>query len=206
MNSPPVISNFESSCATYDANAHIQTIAANWLLDLLAELQERIPPGDALELGCGTGVFSSSLLSVCRGRRITFSDASERLLETCRTRIGMAQRSTDTSFERLDINALPEQHGRLALIASSFVLQWADNFEVCLETLSNWLVPGGYLFFSVPTNESFSEWQRICTLYNLKYTANHLPNEEQIIRAARRSGLSSRILTNSHTIRYKDAR
>src|SRR5262249_10872115 len=148
---------------------------------MLADLEPSLPDGDILEIGCGTGLFSTTLLSLCADRHIVFSDASENLLSACRDRVGEDIRKrigseprkfapVQVSFEPIDVELNDDVDWLLnqppfALIAGSFMLQWVSDLDACLDALTQMLMPGGYLLFSVPGAQSFPEWKRICNMY-----------------------------------------
>lgn len=211
-----IIGNFTTARSTYDSNATIQTVAASYLEELLSEISPTLPEGDVLEIGCGTGLFSTTLLSHCSDRHIVFSDASEKLLSSCRDRVGEEIRKqlgvnlkgfapVQVSFETIDVEQLSAEPA-FALVASSFMLQWISDLESCLDRLAQTLVPGGYLLFSVPSSQSFPEWKRICKLYDFEYSANALPDRASFEDTAHRLGLKSNIVTCSHTLKFNSAR
>lgn len=249
MGNSAVVSNFTNSHLTYDGNATIQAIAASHLSDALSEITSNLPDGDVLELGCGTGLFSLSLIRALSDRRIVLTDASRELLEICRRKTerevacdttygttSMSTRLTSTkslSFECLEVAQLignfaeafdlskTSQHSpaqpppvarllsnerRIALIASSFMFQWVDNLDACLNQLSALLQPGGCLLFSVPSSQSFSEWKQVCELHNLAFTGNRLPEEGHFRRAAQRLDLECKLSSATTTVHYDDAR
>src|SRR5262245_43738136 len=80
---------FSRHVASYDMNAGLQAHAAGYSAELLAKLKEKsaIPDGEILEVGCGTGLFTSKLVKLFPEHKITCCDLSNEMLAACRLRL-----------------------------------------------------------------------------------------------------------------------
>lgn len=167
-----VADRFSKAAQTYDDYADVQERAAALLAEELHLVSPHLPPGPVLELGCGTGFFSQHLLGQLSQRKIVLSDIAPDMVKVCRSRI----QSPNVKFAVLDAETSKHWTPQFALIASAFGAQWFKDLSTTFDGIYNALRPGGCFIFSVPTNESFSEWKKLCSDENLIYTGNHLPN------------------------------
>ena len=170
-----VADKFGKAAQTYNDFADVQARAALLLAEDLQRISPRVPSGPILELGCGTGFFSQHLVEHLSQRKILLSDISPDMVKVCRSRI----QSPHVKFAVLDAETSTHWTQQFALIASAFGAQWFSDLGTTFDGIYNSLLPGGYFVFSVPTNESFSEWKALCSGENLTYTGNHLPNESK---------------------------
>jgi len=132
--------------------------------------------GPILEIGCGTGSFTVHLIELFADRQIIVSDLSQHMLEKCKRRVqkcfGAIPKTVHFSvidgetFEDLD---------KFAIIVSSFTLQWLLNLENALTSLLRSIKHGGKFFFSIPSDQSFPEWKRLCHEADVPFTGNPLP-------------------------------
>lgn len=134
---------FHRKALSYDAHAFVQRDAAEWLAQWLPEEPH---PGNCLELGAGTGLFTSHLQG--RFTQIEISDASSEMLEVCNSRVpGLRQRARDAWLPQAD----PQSWD---CVVSSSLLQWAPEPSVCLGHWKQLLRPNGRVlagFFTAPS-------------------------------------------------------
>ncbi len=168
-----VANKFGQAAQTYNENADVQERAALFLAEGLKRVAPHVPPGPILEIGCGTGLFSRHLVEQFSQRKILLSDISPEMVRSCKAHID----SQNLKFAVLDAETSPHWGQQFALIASAFGAQWFKDLSTTFDGIYNSLLPGGCFIFSVPTNESFSEWKSLCSHSHLKYTGNNLPNE-----------------------------
>ncbi len=166
---------FGKAAQTYNDYADVQDRAALLLADDLRRIAALIPPGPILEIGCGTGLFSQHLAQQLSHRKILLSDIAPDMVRACRERI----QSPDVKFAVLDAETCVHWSQKFSLIASAFSAQWFKDVGTTFDGIFESLQPGGYFLFSVPTNESFAEWKKLCSSESLNYTGNHLPNEHK---------------------------
>ena len=112
--------------------------------DLLLEYARLAPGHDALELGCGTGIFLEKLAA--SGARILGLDLSADLLQRARARLaGLA----NVRLARGNAEQLPCSPGRLDAVYGSSVLHHLD-LDAALAEAFRALRPGGRVAFAEP--------------------------------------------------------
>jgi SAM-dependent methyltransferase len=127
---------FDQVAAEYDRH---RPAYPEHLVDLACEVAGLGRGGQVLEIGCGTGQLTRSLLG--RGLRVTAIEPGARLA-------GFAQQRLDGSGELEFVNArledarLPHAHFRAVFSASA--IHWVDP-DVGWRRVANALVPGGTL-------------------------------------------------------------
>jgi SAM-dependent methyltransferase len=104
------------------------------------------PPGDVLELGCGTGELAARLSRA--GYRVTACDIAPNMLARARQNFA----PLPVRWEQLapDSPALPAADGSLDAVISSSVFEYLDNPEASLREAARALRPGGVALISVP--------------------------------------------------------
>ncbi len=196
-----IAKSFDKAAATYEAGADIQRQAATLLASRLSAIVDQIPAGPALELGCGTGLFTAEILKYCADRDLTISDISPRMLRECRERIKHPVRLAVIDGDRTD----RLEAARFALIASAFSAQWFTDIRTAFDGIANALAPGGYFLFSFPTAASFPEWKTICERTGIPFTGNNLPTAASIHNYCLKRGLSSNLHATQIRLHYPTA-
>lgn len=111
-------------------------------LDLLAAVPD-LPPGDLVDLGCGTGVMGEALKARFPGRRLHGVDASPAMLEKARASGHYA------TLAQGDIAGWrPETPP--ALLYSNAALHWLPDHPTLFPGLAGLLPPGGILAVQMP--------------------------------------------------------
>lgn len=174
--------NFSKSAFNYHNNADIQQKVANGLMASLLPWKDTLPHGAILEVGCGTGFLSEQLIKEFNNREIILTDFSDGMLNFCEVRLKDENLlSSSVEFQNLDVNELTETKEKYSLIVSNFAPQWFKDTSMGLGKLSEMLVPGGLLLCTFPGNHSFSEWYTCCLELGLPFTANNLPDVEEVV-------------------------
>jgi Methylase involved in ubiquinone/menaquinone biosynthesis len=151
MNAPPLAKQaaFNRKALSYDAHAFVQRDAAEWLAEWLPQDTH---PGRCLELGAGTGLFTSHLQG--HFQHLEISDVSPEMLEVCNQRVpGIHQRARDAWAEPSDPKCWD-------FLASSSLLQWAPEPTACLINWKKLLRPNGRVlagFFAQPSLPEMTE-------------------------------------------------
>ena len=109
------------------------------LIDRACEVADLSPGARVLEIGCGTGQLTSSLLA--RGLRVTAVEPGDRLIAQARERLGGA---TEVEFinRRLEEASLPHAHYAAAFAGSA--IHWVDP-DISWSATAEALVDGGTL-------------------------------------------------------------
>lgn len=107
--------------------------------------------GTAVDLGCGPGILSQSLLST--GMKVIATDGSKEMLELCRKNNAGAGDRLELIQARLP--EIRELDGRKCnLLFCSSVLEYIDDLPLALKKLSSLIQPGGTAAVSFPNRSS----------------------------------------------------
>ena len=169
---------FSGAPAFYHKNADLQKKTAARLARSVEPWKYSIPKGQVLEVGAGTGFFSEHLSRIFSEREVVISDLSEKMLSACKENIGSYENIT---FEVKDAENIEPDSDSYACIAGNFVAQWFWDPATTLGRLSGKLVPGGLLLMAFPGNHSFPEWRNNCMELGVPFTANPLPDINEIV-------------------------
>ncbi len=166
-----VAAAFSQAAADYDQYAHIQHVVADDLAVRLADLPR--PPGRAvLEIGCGTGLVTRSLIALrplwLSEYRWVLTDIAPPMLKQSANRLAACP--VAVSFVACDAQRPAFHENCFGLIYASLVLQWVADWPTTLARLSACLVPGGVLLLTLFAAGSFDEWHTAREIYGLAST------------------------------------
>ena len=114
--------------------------------DLAQRLRER-PPGDVLELACGTGIVTRRLRErLDPSLRLVATDLSTAMLDFARARLA---RREDIEWREADLSKLPFQDEEFGAVVCGFGLMFAPDWQGALKEARRVLAMGGVLLFSV---------------------------------------------------------
>jgi len=113
--------------------------------DLVALITRR-PAGQAVDLGCGTGLLTAALHRELDATETLGVDSSDAMLERAR-----CLEVEGVRFVRGDINEW-EPDAPVAVVFSNAALQWLPDHPRLFKRLTGMLVPGGELAVQVPAN------------------------------------------------------
>jgi malonyl-CoA O-methyltransferase len=177
-----IADNFGRSAMAYHQQADLQRQGAQQLLALMTADAVQLPQGTILEIGCGTGFITQGLIQSFSQHPLKITDLSVEMLNFCRSRLLIpAVQPGLIQFEQLDGEQLSSAEFYAAIV-SGFVFQWFKDPVPSLHRLIAQLQPGGYLFLSFPTADSFPEWRAICNQLQLPCTMHPLPQADQILQ------------------------
>ena len=142
--------SFDRAASGYDKHALLQQRVARTLFDHIAKEAAVTEPSSILDLGCGTGQVTEQLCDNFLDAQVVSLDFSQKML--LQTEKRLSHRGFNSSAVCADAEQLPFQEGFFDLIASSLMLQWANDLEATLKDLCGLLTDQGVLAFS-----SFSE-------------------------------------------------
>lgn len=122
---------------TYDRTSHPQQ---EWAVGVLGRIGHRLPPGaTVLDVGCGTGRVTESVLDLVPEGRVLAIDASAEMVEVARARLG--QRARVWREDVLEL-ALDEP---VDAVVSTATLHWVPDHELMWQRLADALKTGGLL-------------------------------------------------------------
>ncbi len=115
--------------------------------DKVTRLLEKIgtvSPGRALDVGCGTGVFSQYLAK--KGWSVTAIDASPEMIEEAKN----YELGSRIEFQNVSLDVFNEKPNSYDLILSLSSLEYLEDDEAAIEEIHELLKTGGLLIVSVP--------------------------------------------------------
>lgn len=169
-----VIKSFSARPGLYEKEAQWQRSSAQSLARDIAFYAPAAPPGEILEIGCGTGFVTREVAKIFPRRRLWATDISYEMTRFCQERLE-ALGIHSVRFQTIDGEALSGKN-QYAVIVSGLTFQWFQCWEETLDRLQRLLIPGGLLFLSFPSVESFPEWKAACLEEGLPFTGNLLPS------------------------------
>lgn len=173
-----VAREFGRSAKHYHQKAEIQKKVAEGLVASLLPWKDILPQGPILEVGCGTGFLTGMMVDQFPDGEFVITDASDEMVNFAKKELGESEKC---SFEVLNVDAIENPQPTYACIISNFAAQWFSDPAIGLEKLGQLLLPGGLLLVSFPGNQSFPEWYQNCLKLGLPYTANPLPDVEEVV-------------------------
>jgi len=135
-----VAESFSRAAGSYDSVARLQRQVGETLLD---RLPERASPQDVLDLGCGTGHFTSRLARDLPEASLTGVDLARGMLDYARRQHGDC-----ATWLCADAEALSLPDGCADLVFSNLALQWCERLPQLAGELARVLKPGGTLAFT----------------------------------------------------------
>jgi len=105
---------------------------------LLTEHLENIPYRGLLELGCGTGHWTSFFCQ--EGFNVTAIDASENMLK-----IAEQKNQDNCKFRKADATQLPFADNTFSVVASVAMIEFIEDVNIVMKEIKRVLKPGGSL-------------------------------------------------------------
>ena len=151
-----VAHSFSKAAATYDDSAELQRDVGRQLLAQLPTIENAEV---VVDLGCGTGFFTSPLQSYFPASHLLNIDLAYGMLQFAK-----ARRSVEnTSYLCADAEELPLKNNSVDLMFSSLAIQWCENLPQLFSEIARVLKPGGYFCFATlgpnTLHELRSAWQ-----------------------------------------------
>jgi malonyl-CoA O-methyltransferase len=179
----------------YERNALLQREAAETLASFIASENQLPGDGPVVEIGCGTGLFTS--LVAQKNRPYLATDIAPEMVDACRKRFATA---ASMEFAVLDGQAMHFLHPP-ELIVSNLVFQW---FIDPARTIAELADQTETLAFSVLVDGSFPEWHTAFADIGRTSGLFPLPEAPTLLAALPRK-MTVRHEVRTHTLRYENA-
>jgi malonyl-CoA O-methyltransferase len=134
---------FEKAADTYDEAAVLQNEIGDRLMERLDYI--RLQPRRILDLGAGTGMFTSALMKRYRKADVVALDIAKPMLHRVKQRAGWLRKPGCVCA---DSESLPFNDDSFDFIFSNLMLQWCTDLEATFKELRRVLSPGGLLMFT----------------------------------------------------------
>lgn len=149
-----LIKSFSRAASTYDSYADVQSEVATYLAARLKGREFH----EILEIGCGTGFYTSMLAQQFEGSHIHAVDISPVMVAQARLKLA---RYPGVRVERADGEFLPAFiSGPFDLVTASGALQWFEDLEGAIQQYCRILSPSGSVLFAVFGPNTLFELQR----------------------------------------------
>ena len=134
---------FEKAADTYDEAAVLQNEIGGRLMERLDYI--RLQPRRILDLGAGTGMFTSALMKRYRKADVVALDIAKPMLHCVKQRASWLRKPGCVCG---DTETLPFADDSFDFIFSNLMLQWCTDLEATFIELRRVLSPGGLLMFT----------------------------------------------------------
>ena len=140
---PPGVNDYDSFAEAYSAENEASLINAYYERPAMLALAGDVAGRRILDAGCGSGPLFAALRD--RGAIVTGFDASTKMLELARRRLGAG-----ADLQVADLGSpLPFPDGAFDDVVASLVLHYLEDWTAPLAELRRVLTPGGRLIVSV---------------------------------------------------------
>lgn len=175
-----VAASFSRAAASYDAAAQLQRAVGNALLARLDTAS--VQPSTVLDLGCGTGAFSSALAE-------RYPTATRIGLDLADGMVAYAREGGDHSPGGLqqwlvgDAEFLPLASDSVDLVFSSLAVQWCKRPQLLFAEILRVLRPGGRCVFATLGPGTLNELRDAWASVDAHQHVNHFFSTEELSRA-----------------------
>ena len=136
--------SFDRAANTYNASAVLQQEVAKRLVERLDYI--RLEPDYVLDLGCGTGNITASMLKQYPKAQIVALDLSLNMLKKTKHQGGWLSKKPRCICA--DAESLPFKEDSIDLLISSLMLQWSNDLSAVFNDIRRVVAPNGLLMFT----------------------------------------------------------
>lgn len=145
--------HFSKNASNYDEYAHVQKDMKDFLIEfMLQNNKNNIEVKNILEIGCGTGYLTSSLIEIFPHSHITAVDIAPGMITEIKSRI----KNTSIDFICGDLEEM-HLNNTYDIIISNATFQWFNHVHATIEKLYTVLKLNGILCFSTFGEHTFCE-------------------------------------------------
>ena len=164
---------FTKAATDYDSVATIQQQVAHDLASFIFNFISPQTPRTCIDLGCGTGFLSQSLLHLYPTLQLTVNDLSPAMIQKA-TACVVPRKKIETVEGDLETIQTDRTWD---LVGSNFVWQWLENPR---QALKSWSDRSTDLALSLPLEGSFQEWKELYSHLALPSRLRKLPTLEEL--------------------------
>ena len=180
INKQAIAQSFSNAAKDYDSLAVFQHLVGEKLMACL-------PTGEVsrvLDLGAGTGYFSSALRQRYSTADIVEVDISAAMLASCQSR------AVDNFQVQADIESLPFCPQSFDIIYSSLSIQWCHNFDKVFKNVADSLVDGGVAVLTTLVDGSLFELKEAWASVDDAVHVNVFETEKKLKHICEQLGLN----------------
>ncbi len=187
--------SFGNASQTYDSVAQLQRDVGQDLLNTF--LSENLT-GTVVDLGCGTGFLTQTLLPYCENADLMAVDLALPMLQLTREKIG-----SSVHYLCSDAESLALATNSVETLFSNVALQWCFPIDNALRELQRVLKPDGTLIFSTFGSKTLCELKTAWANVDNFAHVNEFYTPELLQRALEKAGfLHIEIITKCYISRY----
>lgn len=196
---------FSLAATGYDSVAYLQRGVAE---DLLTLINHATLTGAVLDLGCGTGFLSQTLVNSRDStlQHLIALDIAPPMLSATRDKLSTATHQ-DVAFHYLcaDAEALPLSHHCLDAIVSNLALQWCVPLSTVLNECKRTLKSGGSLIFSTFGRQTLHELKTAWANIDEHTHVNQFYDAAQLQQLLVQAAFSEIHIETQHYVSYYDS-
>ncbi|MDD2863279.1 MAG: malonyl-ACP O-methyltransferase BioC [Methylococcales bacterium] len=187
--------SFGNASQTYDSVAQLQRDVGQ---DLLKTFLSENLTGTVVDLGCGTGFLTQTLLPYCENADLMAVDLALPMLQLTREKIG-----SSIHYLCSDAESLALATNSVETLFSNVALQWCFPIDNALRELQRVLKPDGTLIFSTFSSQTLCELKTAWASVDNFAHVNEFYTQELLQLALEKAGFSHmEIITKRYVSRY----
>ncbi len=180
-----IAKSFSRAATTYDSVADLQRRVGQQLLTYLPTMPADNIVDNVVDLGCGTGFFSSTLQTVFSDSQLIGLDLAEGMVAFA------SNRSEYGSWLCGDAENLPLAENSIGIIFSSLAIQWCEDSDALFSEVFRVLKPGGSFVFSTLGPATLHELRNAwCSVDNYIHV-NRFVEQSVLVESIIRAGFSA---------------
>jgi malonyl-CoA O-methyltransferase len=187
-----VAQSFSKAAITYDSAAQLQREIGEKLLAQLPVMQ----PQTVLDLGCGTGTFSTALQQHYRAAQVISLDIAEGML------VKAKQPASKFCGVCADAEYLPFAEDSFDLVYSNLAIQWCQDYPLLFSEIHRVMKPDGVAVISTFVDGTLCELQRAWQQVDNQIHVNRFAYAENIKETASQAGFYSIDLQHQTLVKY----
>ena len=196
--------SFERAASTYDRVAILQYEVGSRMLERLDLI--RISPQTIIDVGCGTGIVTTTLLKKYRKANVLGLDIAPAMLRIARKRAPWPHKlMRKLACICADAQSLPLANASCDMVISNLMLPWCNDPDSVFHEFRRVLTPGGLLLFSTLGPDTLKELRRSWAAVDAYQHVNAFIDMHDIGDALIRVGLAEPVMdVELITLTYSD--